>query len=295
MFPFYGTDIAGMQLAQIVHGVVAVLFVAAMLGHIYIGTIGMEGAFEAMGTAPSTSTGRRSTTACGSSRKPPRGTSPRRRRQERCSRRSRRSSTHAEVERATATAPGARVRARLAIVLAMRIIGLAGWSGSGKTTLLTKVIPRLVARGLAVSTLKHAHHAFDIDQPGKDSHTPPHGRRDRGAGRLGQPLGAGARVARRAASPRWRRCCRKLARSIWSGRRLQARAASQARGLPRRASASRCCIPTIRAIVAVASDEPLPQAEVPVVDLDDVERIADILIRHAAPLDAVLARAGARP
>ena len=49
MFPFYGTDIAGMQLAQVVHGVVAVLFVAAMLGHIYIGTIGMEGAFEAMG------------------------------------------------------------------------------------------------------------------------------------------------------------------------------------------------------------------------------------------------------
>jgi formate dehydrogenase subunit gamma len=48
MFPFYGTGIAGMQLAQIVHAVVAVLFVAAMLGHIYIGTIGMEGAFEAM-------------------------------------------------------------------------------------------------------------------------------------------------------------------------------------------------------------------------------------------------------
>ena len=50
MFPFYGTGIAGMQLAQIVHGIVALLFVAAMLGHIYIGTIGMEGAFEAMGT-----------------------------------------------------------------------------------------------------------------------------------------------------------------------------------------------------------------------------------------------------
>lgn len=50
MFPFYTTDIAGMQLSQIVHGIVAVLFVAAMLGHIYIGTIGMEGAFEAMGT-----------------------------------------------------------------------------------------------------------------------------------------------------------------------------------------------------------------------------------------------------
>jgi formate dehydrogenase subunit gamma len=48
MFPFYGTNVAEMQLAEIVHGVVAVLFVAAMLGHIYIGTLGMEGAFEAM-------------------------------------------------------------------------------------------------------------------------------------------------------------------------------------------------------------------------------------------------------
>jgi formate dehydrogenase subunit gamma len=48
MFPFYGTDIAGMQWAEIAHGLVAVLFVAAMLAHIYIGTVGMEGAFEGM-------------------------------------------------------------------------------------------------------------------------------------------------------------------------------------------------------------------------------------------------------
>jgi formate dehydrogenase subunit gamma len=48
MFPFYGTNIADMQLAEIVHGVIAALFIAAMLGHIYIGTIGMEGAFEGM-------------------------------------------------------------------------------------------------------------------------------------------------------------------------------------------------------------------------------------------------------
>ena len=51
----------------------------------------------------------------------------------------------------------------------MRIIGLAGWSGSGKTTLITKVVPCLIARSLRVSTLKHAHHGFDLDQPGKDS------------------------------------------------------------------------------------------------------------------------------
>src|SRR5436309_1569811 len=51
----------------------------------------------------------------------------------------------------------------------MRIFGLAGWSGSGKTTLLTAIIPELMARGLTVSTIKHAHHEFDIDRPGKDS------------------------------------------------------------------------------------------------------------------------------
>ena len=49
IFPFYGTNIADMQLAQVTHGTVAVLFVAVMLAHIYIGTIGMEGAFEPMG------------------------------------------------------------------------------------------------------------------------------------------------------------------------------------------------------------------------------------------------------
>ena len=51
----------------------------------------------------------------------------------------------------------------------MRIFGLAGWSGSGKTTLMTALIPEFLSRGLTVSTVKHAHHAFDIDQPGKDS------------------------------------------------------------------------------------------------------------------------------
>jgi molybdopterin-guanine dinucleotide biosynthesis protein B len=53
--------------------------------------------------------------------------------------------------------------------MAMRIFGLAGWSGSGKTTLVVKLIPELVRRGISVSTIKHAHHAFDVDQPGKDS------------------------------------------------------------------------------------------------------------------------------
>ena len=51
----------------------------------------------------------------------------------------------------------------------MRIFGFAGWSGSGKTTLIEQIVPRLVARGLVVSLVKHAHHEFEIDRPGKDS------------------------------------------------------------------------------------------------------------------------------
>ena len=49
------------------------------------------------------------------------------------------------------------------------LLGLIGWSGSGKTHLLTRLLPAFIARGLTVSTIKHAHHGFDLDQPGKDS------------------------------------------------------------------------------------------------------------------------------
>ncbi|HLI98558.1 MAG TPA: molybdopterin-guanine dinucleotide biosynthesis protein B [Bradyrhizobium sp.] len=51
----------------------------------------------------------------------------------------------------------------------MNVIGLAGWSGAGKTTLLTRVIPYFISQGLRVSVIKHAHHSFDVDVPGKDS------------------------------------------------------------------------------------------------------------------------------
>lgn len=52
----------------------------------------------------------------------------------------------------------------------MKIFGLAGWSGSGKTTLMRRLLPELTGRGLRVSTMKHAHHNFDVDKPGKDSY-----------------------------------------------------------------------------------------------------------------------------
>lgn len=52
----------------------------------------------------------------------------------------------------------------------MKVFGFAGWSGSGKTTLIERLIPLFVGRGLTVSLIKHAHHGFDVDQPGKDSY-----------------------------------------------------------------------------------------------------------------------------
>ena len=77
----------------------------------------------------------------------------------------------------------------------MRVFGIAGWSGSGKITLLSRLIPLLVAQGYRVSTIKHAYHEFDIDQPGKDSHT--HrlaGGRDGGDGRVRPTMGADAEL-----------------------------------------------------------------------------------------------------
>ena len=79
---------------------------------------------------------------------------------------------------------------------AVRVFGIVGWSGSGKTTLLTALLPLLRARGLRVSTVKHAHHGFDMDRPGKDSHR----HREAGAHEVlvasGRPLGAAARGRR---------------------------------------------------------------------------------------------------
>ena len=71
----------------------------------------------------------------------------------------------------------------------MHILGLAGWSGSGKTTLLTALVSDLTGRGLRVSTMKHAHHGFDVDQPGKDSF------RHRAAGAVEVVIASGARWA----------------------------------------------------------------------------------------------------
>jgi molybdopterin-guanine dinucleotide biosynthesis adapter protein len=165
----------------------------------------------------------------------------------------------------------------------MRIIGLAGWSGSGKTTLLTKVIPCIIARGLRVSTLKHAHHDFDIDQPGKDSHS------HRVAGATEVLIGSKRRWAlvhelRGAAEPRLNTLLQKLSPVdlvLIEGYKREPHPKLE---VYRAANGKPLLHPDDSSIVAIASDVPLPARQIPLVDLDDVERIADILIRHATPL-----------
>jgi molybdopterin-guanine dinucleotide biosynthesis protein B len=170
----------------------------------------------------------------------------------------------------------------------MRIIGLAGWSGSGKTTLLTRLIPNLVARGMTVSTLKHAHHGFDVDQPGKDSHS------HRMAGATEVMVGSSARFAlvhelRGTAEPT---LFDLLARM--SAVDLVVVEGYKAAPIPKlevhRAAVGKPLLhPDDNCIVAIASDVPLPDIELPVVSLDDIETIANIVTVEAAPLEHVMA------
>jgi molybdopterin-guanine dinucleotide biosynthesis protein B len=170
----------------------------------------------------------------------------------------------------------------------MRIIGLAGWSGAGKTTLLIKVIPALIARGLRVSTLKHAHHAFDVDQPGKDSHS------HRMAGATEVLVGAASRWAlvhelRGEAEPQLDTLLGKLSPVdlvIIEGYKREAHPKLE---VYRAAVGKPLIHPDDPQIVAVAADTALPSARVPVVSLDDVEGIADILLTHAVPIAAAMA------
>jgi len=170
----------------------------------------------------------------------------------------------------------------------MNVIGIAGWSGAGKTTLLTRVIPRLTSRGLRVSTIKHAHHAFDIDQPGKDSHT----HRTAGATEVlissanrfalmhelrGEPeLALGALLEK--LSP--------VDLVLVEGFKREAHPKLEVH----RASVGKPLLASDAPhIVAVASDGPV-MTRVPVVSLDDIDAIAELLIAKAQPRDAVLAR-----
>lgn len=166
---------------------------------------------------------------------------------------------------------------------AMRVIGLAGWSGAGKTTLLRRLIPALVGKGLRVSTVKHAHHDFDVDQPGKDSWEHRH---------------AGAQEVLVASAQRWA-----LMHELRGGAEpdlaeLLARLSPvdlvlvegfKGGGQPKlevfRAANNKPMLhPEDPSVVAVASDEPLPELRLPWLQLDDIPAIAEAVQALAVPV-----------
>ena len=173
----------------------------------------------------------------------------------------------------------------------MRIIGLAGWSGSGKTTLITKVIPILLGRGLKVATIKHAHHEFDIDKPGKDSWL----HREAGASEV--LVSSGRRWAlvhelRGESEPPLAELLTKLNPAdllIVEGFK---RGAFPKLEIYRAVVGKPLIHPQDDCVVAIASDTPLPQAPLPVVMLDDIEAIANVLQAEALPPERIGAARG---
>jgi molybdopterin-guanine dinucleotide biosynthesis protein B len=161
----------------------------------------------------------------------------------------------------------------------MRIFGIAGWSGSGKTTLMKGLIPTLIDRGLAVSSLKHAHHAFDIDVPGKDSY---------------EHRKAGAREVMISSANRWALMHELQGADEPPLGDLIARMSpvdlllvegfkweSHSKLEVHRPSVGKPLLqPDDPNIVAVASDTKLNDLSVPLLDLSDIPAIADFIIRR---------------
>jgi molybdopterin-guanine dinucleotide biosynthesis adapter protein len=168
----------------------------------------------------------------------------------------------------------------------MRVIGLAGWSGAGKTTLLRRLIPLLTSRGLQISTLKHAHHSFDFDQPGKDSW---------------EHREAGAREVLVASSARWALMHELRGDGEPSLPVLLAHMSPVdlvlVEGFKREphpkievhrvANAKPLIHPEDPSIIAIASDTPLPGLAIPLHHLDDIAAIADVMQAHASVIDAI--------
>jgi molybdopterin-guanine dinucleotide biosynthesis adapter protein len=171
----------------------------------------------------------------------------------------------------------------------LRVIGITGWSGAGKTTLLRKLIPVLIAKGNRVSTLKHAHHAFDVDTPGKDSYL----HREAGASEV--LVTSGKRFAlmhelRGAAEPTLAQLLGMLSpvdlvlvEGFKTERHRKIEIFRNANGKP-------ALYPQDPYIVALASDQLETGIQLPKAQLDDVEAIAVLVLAHAEPLSALLAR-----
>ena len=168
----------------------------------------------------------------------------------------------------------------------MRIIGLAGWSGSGKTTLVTSVIPVLVKRGLKVATVKHAHHEFDTDQPGKDSWL------NRQAGASEVAIVSSRRWAivhelGQEPEPLLADMLAKLSPVdlvIVEGFKRHPHPKLE---VYRAVVGKPLLHPEDDCIVAIATDAPLPPAQVPVLMLGDIESIANVLQAEALPPEQI--------
>src|SRR5215472_6629361 len=170
----------------------------------------------------------------------------------------------------------------------MRVVGFAGWSGAGKTTLIVKLIPEFNRRGLSVSTIKHAHHNFDLDQPGKDSYE------HRAAGAEEVLVASANRVAlirelRGAPEPSLAELLRLLKPVD-----LVLIEGFKRDPLPkieifRAANGKPPMHPNDRDIVALISDAVEPSARLPHASIDDVAAAADLVLGHARPVAEILA------
>lgn len=162
----------------------------------------------------------------------------------------------------------------------MKVLGLAGWSGSGKTTLMVRLIPALRARGLIVSTVKHAHHRFDVDTPGKDSF------RHREAGATEVLVASGNRYAlmhelRDEPEPPLSELLVKM-----SPVDLVLVEGFKREGHPkievyRSANGKAPLYPDDDGIIAVASDAEMDTGALPRLNLNDIEGIADFAATYA--------------
>ncbi len=170
----------------------------------------------------------------------------------------------------------------------MRIIGFAGWSGAGKTTLIVKLIPELNRRGFSVSTIKHAHHNFDLDQPGKDSYE------HRAAGAEEVLVASANRVAlirelRRAPEPSLAELLRLLKPvdlALIEGFKRDPYPKIE---IFRAANGKPPLYLDDPHIVALISDSAEPAGHLPHASIDDVAAAAALVLAHARPLAAALA------
>jgi molybdopterin-guanine dinucleotide biosynthesis adapter protein len=171
----------------------------------------------------------------------------------------------------------------------MRVIGFAGWSGAGKTTLIVRLIPELNRRGLSVSTIKHAHHNFDLDQPGKDSYE------HRVAGAEEVLVASANRVAlmrelRGAPGPSLAdllRLLKEVDLVLVEGFKRDPLPKIE---ISRSANGKPLLYPDDRNIAAVISDAAALSSGLPHASIDDIPAAADLAVTHARPLADILVR-----